>query len=200
VANVFHLIQVLKGHDNQVRYLTELRDGSLASCSYDRTIKIWSLTDGNYSCTQTLEGHQHHVRKIIQLKDGSLASCSYDKTIKIWSLKNGFYYCSQTIKDHSVNDFISIIQLRDGTLASCSRDACTKPFGNTHSIKIWSLKDGLYCCSQVLQNHTQMVTDIAQLNDDSLATCSADYSIKIWESELTKIKIPDTEDNEVICV
>ena len=72
---------VLEGHTDIICSIIELKNGQLASYSYDKTIKICDL---NGKCLATLKGHTDAVRSIIELKNGQLASCSDDKTIKIW--------------------------------------------------------------------------------------------------------------------
>jgi len=74
----------------------------LASASYDDTIKIWTLEDGDYYCKHTLEGHSSTVWGLTFSTDGTyMISCSEDKTVKCWSAKNRSitdgYECGLTI-------------------------------------------------------------------------------------------------------
>ncbi len=73
----------LRGHDDAVWCLILLNDGTLASGSFDRTIKIWDTITGQE--IKTLSGHTGYVYSLISLNDGTLASTSFDKTIKIWN-------------------------------------------------------------------------------------------------------------------
>jgi WD40 repeat protein len=59
-----------------------LLDNTLASGSWDKTIKIWDTVNGNE--LKTLEGHTGTVKALAVLPDYTLASSSNDKTIKIW--------------------------------------------------------------------------------------------------------------------
>jgi WD40 repeat protein len=59
-------------------------DGStLASASYDETVRLWDARSG--AALQTLEGHSGTVNAVAFSPDGStLASASYDGTVRLW--------------------------------------------------------------------------------------------------------------------
>ena len=116
-------IRTLKGHSNKVLCLVNVRDGSLASASYDNTIKIWTICTGE--CIRTITGHLSSVCCIIQLKDDRLASGSYDNTIKLWNIDSG--ECIRTITGHE-GAVHSIIQLKDGSIATGSHDSSIMVF------------------------------------------------------------------------
>ena len=63
----------------------ELIDSNtIASGSYDNTIKIWNLN--NSSCIKTLEGHTNDINCLELINSTTIASASDDHTIKIWNL------------------------------------------------------------------------------------------------------------------
>lgn len=64
---------------------------SLASSSWDVTIRIWDTESGQ--TTKILKRHISSVNVLIVLQNESLASGSLDKTIRIWNTKS-----RQTIK------------------------------------------------------------------------------------------------------
>jgi len=64
--------------------LAVLPDYTLASGSFDHTIKIWDVKSGK--CIKTLEGHTDYVNSLAVLPDDTLASGSDDCNIKIWNI------------------------------------------------------------------------------------------------------------------
>ena len=60
-------------------------DGAtLASASWDRTIRLWPLTGG---APRVFEGHQQNVNGVAFAPDGkTLVSAGYDATVRIWPL------------------------------------------------------------------------------------------------------------------
>ena len=62
-----------------------ISNGLFASCSNDKTIKIWN--QATTSLVKTLTGHTEAVRTLsLQKETGNILSGSEDKTIKIWNV------------------------------------------------------------------------------------------------------------------
>ena len=95
--NLSTLKEIKSFNDNKqyINSLLLLKDGRLAACSRDETIKIYNLQ--SFSCEMTLEGHSKGVSYISQLKRGKIVSCSWDKSIKVWEIKDKTYSCEFTI-------------------------------------------------------------------------------------------------------
>ncbi len=151
-------------------------DGStLASCSDDKTIKLWDINSGELKTTLT--GHIWTVYSIAFSPDGStLASCSSDNTIKLWDINSG--ELKNTLTGHS--DSVSSITFSpDGsTLASCSNDK---------TIKLWDINSGEL--KNTLTGHLSWVNSIACSPDGStLASCSEDETIKLWDINSGEVK------------
>jgi len=80
--------KVLEGHRGPIVALAVSPDAStLASASWDRTVRLWSLPDGT---SRVLEGHSQNVNGVAFTPDGrSLVSVGYDRTVRIWRLTDG---------------------------------------------------------------------------------------------------------------
>ena len=111
-------VKTITDHASSVDSLLHLRDGRVASCSYDKTIRIYDPSN-DYHCDQVIKRHSENITSICQLDDGTIVSCSYDKSIII-----GDY----TIK--SAHDYLihKVITLPNNRIASCS---------DNKTIKIW---------------------------------------------------------------
>ncbi|MDX2217348.1 MAG: TIR domain-containing protein [Oculatellaceae cyanobacterium bins.114] len=123
----------LEGHLDAVQGLSFSPDGkAIASASFDKTIKLWSL-DG-YGI-KTLRGHRSRVYSVKFSPDGKmLASASGDRTIKLWNLEGQELQTFQNINSIFAIDFSP-----DGkTLISSSFDSTGEGV-----IGLWSLEGQL---------------------------------------------------------
>lgn len=75
----------LKGFCFVVSYVTQLENGKVVACSYDRTIKVFTIAEKTYVCDITIDKHKGWVLQVIPLYNNNFASCSRDKKIKIWN-------------------------------------------------------------------------------------------------------------------
>ena len=71
----------LTGHTDAVISVAWSTDGTLASGSTDKTIKLWR----GETNTATLTGHTRAVYSVAWSADGTLTSGSTDNAIKLWA-------------------------------------------------------------------------------------------------------------------
>jgi eukaryotic-like serine/threonine-protein kinase len=111
--------QTLRGHDGDVYHAEFSPDGQvLATCSRDRTIRLWEVASGKTRLVLT--GHSNEVNYVTFAPDGlSLASASEDETVNIWDPATG--RIRHTLSAHR-NEVVSVLYTRDGCrLVSCDR-------------------------------------------------------------------------------
>jgi len=85
----------------------------VASCSSDRTIKLWNPHDGSF--VRTLTGHSSSVNSILEVEDGIILSASDDRTIRVWNEKGECLYIW-----NATALIYGMIVLRDGSLLYAS--------------------------------------------------------------------------------
>ena len=149
---------------------------TLASGSYDKTIKVWNLRTGKL--LHILLGHREAVQAVAFSRDGKLlASGSWDKTIKLWNLETGELI--RTFSGH-LDDIKAIAISSDGqTLASGSWDK---------TIKLWNLETGKLLRTL---NQKDVVRSVAFSPDGQiLASGSEDGKIMTWQLSTGELRTP----------
>jgi WD40 repeat protein len=75
----------LEGHSDAVWAVAWSKEGTLATASADRKIKLWTAEGKELG---TLEGHKDWVTDVVFSPDGStLASASHDRTARLWNAR-----------------------------------------------------------------------------------------------------------------
>ena len=168
-AHTLDLMRFLYGHTGSVLSVVFSPDGrTLASGSWDSTIKLWDVSTG--ALQRTLTGDTSAVSSVAFSPDGrTLASASRDDTIKLWDVSTGAL--QRTLPGHTWSVY-SVAFSPDGrTLASVSYD---------HKIKLWDVSTG--ALQRTLPGHTSAVSSVAFSPDGrTLASGSWDSTIKLWD-------------------
>lgn len=162
--------QTLFGHNSWIYTVAIAPDGeTVASGSYDGSIKIWHLPTGGL--TRTLDAHSDAIASLAISSDGeTLVSGSWDDCIKIWDLRSGTL--KRTINSHA-DDVKAVVLSPDGKTVAAG----------TYSgvIKLWNSKTG----EQTGQfKHSGPITSVAiGPQGKYLASGSRNGTVKIWEIE-----------------
>jgi U3 small nucleolar RNA-associated protein 13 len=176
-----------KAHDKDINAIDIDPSGTLfASASQDRTVKIYSATEGE--AIGVLRGHKRGVWTVkFAPKDsqapgsgnkGLIATGSGDKTIKVWSLDD--YSCLLTLEGHS-NSVLKLAWLsyrpvdardkRGSQIASAAGDGL---------VKVWDAESGE--TMSTLDNHTDRVWAlVAHPKTGTLVSGGGDSVITFWQ-------------------
>ena len=79
IEDVKSIKTITEHTDDCVYSLLHLKDGRVASCSLDNTIRIYDPSN-DYHCDQVIKRHSIVIQSICQLDDGTIVSCSNDRT------------------------------------------------------------------------------------------------------------------------
>ncbi len=202
-----HTIQ--KAHSAIITKTVELTKERFASCSNDKTIKVFDYK--SYSLIKTLEGHKEYVQAMLYIKGKDiLLSGSYQENIHIWNLST--YQCETVIKDVYCVSRNSLYQIDDNKVIAGGLNKvwvidllsnaviCSFEDYQLNSVFCFlTIKDGSLLCGSRnssllkldIENkkiiakkenfHDYEVSSLVNINDNVFASGSFDFSIKIWK-------------------
>ena len=195
-----------KAHDKDINALAHSPGSRLfASASQDRTIKIWSIEEGEVQ--GILRGHRRGVWSVafgpkdippITSDSGSTTTSrglvmtgSGDRTVKIWSLND--YSCLRTFEGHA-NSVLKVIWLpvppektndEDPTAKTSKRPPLIASAGGDGLLKIWDASTGEVATT--LDNHTDRIWALtANPETGTLVSGGGDGVVTFWKDTSTE--------------
>lgn len=180
--------QVLYGHSDTVLALDVFEKATrFASCSKDKTIRVWRMNKetGKVKCVAQGLGHAHSVGVIScsRLKANFIVSGSQDCTVKLWNVTKPpaaqseeqtaepeALHAALTEKAHDKDINSVVISPNDKLIATGSQD---------RTAKLWSRSN--FSLLGVFRGHKRGIWCV-QFSpvDQILGTSSADGTVKLW--------------------
>ncbi len=164
------MVNSFKAHSDRIHRIKQspFQTNYVATCSWDRTVKIWNVSSFSFNWTliTTYSQHSSQVYALEWLDKDTLASAGWtDKTIKLWSLTTG-----QTKRTIQINQNAVSLKLLNNNIHLVA--------GLYPDINIYNINDGSLFSS--LKGHTYGVNDLVQISADLLASSSEDQTVRIW--------------------
>lgn len=187
-TGTFKVLLLIRVHELIGPYSNYLLGDLLASCSGDRTVRLWAQDTSSmaFQCVAVLEDmHSRTIRSCSWSPDGrSLATASFDRTVAIWKRRGGSANVAEcqwenvAILEGHENEVKRVAWNPNGCLlATCGRDK---------TLWIWeSIPGNEYEVVDVKHGHSQDVKTVAwHPAGELLVSASYDDSLKVWrESE-----------------
>ncbi len=184
-------VKTIAAHSDRIHDLAFSPDGRLlATCSYDRLVKLWDVETGRE--VRTLKDHSDAVYGIAFRPDGKLlASVAADRAVKVWNVQTGTRL--YTLGD--ATDWLYAVAWNpDGKHLAAA--------GVDKSIRVWEAneKEGKLVASAFA--HEKPVLKLAFSADGkSLYSLGEDRIVKGWDAaKLVEKKIFPTESEAVLSV
>lgn len=177
-SQTWNCISTLSAHSDWVRSVAISFDGqTLASGSFDKTVKLWNLPEGEL--IHSLSEHTKGIFTVAISPDNQiLASGSWDETIKLWQIDTGTLL--NTLIGHTGSVRSLAITPEGQTLVSGSFDK---------TLKLWDLKTGALI--NTLSKDIAAVSALAQQgavahialspNAEMIVSGGDDGVIQLWE-------------------
>ena len=140
-------VSVLRGHSKRINTLICNDEGTvLVSAGQDKSIRLWSLTDGNEKKVFHDHGATVNALVFVSPKQDLFASGSDDKSIKIWSITEETLVRSIDAKN---DEILSLLAFKDGQRFLSG--------GSEKLLKVWNVNNDtkpktLCACDEKLIN------------------------------------------------
>jgi WD40 repeat protein len=154
---------------NIINQFKQLSNGYVATCSSDKTVKIWDPSSSPWKLLRNYTGHTDSVQSLEVISTDLIASGSKDKTIKIWSVNTG--ELQKTIQTPS-----SVIRLK-----LLSNGLYLVAILNPNILNIYNISTSGNV-NFIMTGHNGTVLELELIGDSNLlASSSDDLTIRIWD-------------------
>jgi WD40 repeat protein len=180
-----------EGHTDVIHALAFSRDSKLlASCSYDRLIKLWDVETGKL--LRDLKDHSDAVYCVRFSPDGKLlASAGADRAVKVWDVASGKRLFTLS---ESTDWVYAVAWSPDGKHLAAG--------GVDKSIRVWEVdRDGGKVVHAVFAHEGPVNALIYSVDGKTLYSLSEDGRAKAWDTErMVEHQVYDVRGDTPLCL
>ena len=180
-----------RGHEDDVRGVAVMAPDAFATCSRDKTVRVWreAIGDDGYATAAVCVRHASFVtalafvpaNAIPSLPSGGVVSGGRDTSVFVWGEPMSGEPVAR-LEGHSL-DVTAVCVLNDGTIVSGAMDK---------SIKVWSGTNLGTCVKTLADAHGSSVLALVALPEtNGFLSGSADKTIKVWNDVATLVNARD---------
>jgi WD40 repeat protein len=145
----------------------------VASCSYDNTVNVWNSETGE--SIQKYTQHTNWVYSLDQIDADTLVTGSDDQPVHVWKISTG-----QNINKINASSFVYAVKFLSNAFIACGL------YGTSGNFRIYNYLTGDLV--KTLYGHTSWINSIETLNEEFMASGSADKKVIIWNLNSYSIK------------
>ena len=173
--NNFKCTKTQKAHGDWILHILSLKGSRVITCSEDNTMKLWDFCESSNKPLVQYKGHTEGVLNLIQFTKSKIVSCSRDKTLRIWNIETG----KELVCIKNNQPYYCIKQISDAQIACAGGDA---------DIRIYDLsKEDETIEVFKLSGHELVIRDLEMIDEHTIASCSEDKTIKVWDLNEKKL-------------
>ncbi|KAK4778987.1 hypothetical protein SAY86_006515 [Trapa natans] len=164
-------------HADAVSCLSLSEDGGLLySASWDRTIKVWRLSDSK--CLESIKAHDDAVNFVVAAADGLVFSGSADGTVKVWRRDS----LGKSSAKHSLAETLLQQECAVTSLAADKAASIVYCGSSDGLVNHWERTKDKFSHGGVLRGHKLAILCLAAAGP-LLMSGSADKTICVWRRE-----------------
>jgi WD40 repeat protein len=117
------LVQELSGHRGHVFGVAPVLNNKIVSCSGDRTVRIWDLSNGHMQIIDKYQTHSRGVWCIAKLNEGVVVTGSNDERLMAWDLVTSKTNVLRIdTKLSGKTEFMSLVKISENKVAALSKE------------------------------------------------------------------------------
>ena len=164
-------LESLESHEAGIKCVAVSDDAEMvASGSFDKSVRVWSLSNGHLKQCTVFEGHTDIVWCIRVTRDKKKAiSGASDKTVRVWSIQD--QVCLHVLQHHESVKALAV--------TADSKHLISGDHSSSNQLRLWNLENGE--CLLSFEGHSHAVMSIILVDNDRLVVSgSRDGTIKLW--------------------